>query len=67
MDARVAKLKLKLRGDLSVEDVQALVEAGYGTPRKIKAATDDELTRVRGIGRGKLDKLRAKMPRRGAS
>ena len=66
MDARAVKLQAKLRGAVSAEDVQALVDAGYDTPRKIKAATDNELKQVKGIGQGKLDRIRTRMPRRGA-
>lgn len=64
MDARAARLKLKLRGAVSDEDVAELVKAGFGTPRRIKEATDDELKRVKGIGQGKLGKLRARYPHR---
>ena len=65
MDARVAKLKVKLRGAVSVEDAQALVKAGLDSPRKIKAATDEQLEQVKGIGPSKLSKIRTRMPRRG--
>ena len=58
---------MKLRGVVSDDDVGELVKAGFDTPRKIKAATDDDLKKVRGIGQAKLDKIRGRMPRRGES
>jgi len=47
MDARAQKLKLKLRGAVSAEDVQELVKAGIDSPRKIRAATDEELGHIK--------------------
>jgi len=66
MDARAQKLKLKLRGAVSVEDVQALVDAGLDMPHKIRAATDKELESVKGIGKSKVTAIRKRCPRRGA-
>jgi len=63
MDARQTKLRWKLRGVASDEDVQELVKAGFDTPRKIKEAKDDDLKKVKGIGQSKLKKLREKMPK----
>jgi hypothetical protein len=62
MDIRVRKLRTFLDGHGSEPDIIALVEAGYDTPRKIKAATDEQLLAVPGIGAGKLAALRQRCP-----
>ncbi|GAG26468.1 unnamed protein product [marine sediment metagenome] len=43
-------------------DVETLVAAGYTTPRKIKAATDEQLLALTGIGQAKLAAIRVKCP-----
>ena len=48
MDKRVKKLAHYVG-----EDAEALVAAGLDTPRKIKAASDDEIEKIKGIGPAK--------------
>ena len=43
---------------VSIEVAQLLVDAGYGTPRKIKAARRGELLQIKGIGPAMADKLK---------
>jgi predicted flap endonuclease-1-like 5' DNA nuclease len=43
---------------VSIEVAQLLVDAGYETPRKIKAARRTELLRIQGIGPAMADKLK---------
>ena len=62
MDVRVRKLKIFLDGHGAETVIIALVEAGYDTPRRIKAATDEQLLAVPGIGPAKLAALREKCP-----
>ena len=54
---RVRKLEKKL-GD--AELAQALVEAGFDNPAKIRAAKDKDLETVKGVGKGKLAQVRAR-------
>lgn len=60
MDPRVAKLRRKpeLR-----EYAEALVKAGLDSPRKIKAATDEQLEAVPGIGRATREAIRGRFPK----
>ena len=62
MDIRVRKLRMFLDGHGSESDITALVEAGFDTPRRIKAASDEQLLAIPGIGQGKLAALREKCP-----
>ena len=56
----MSKLAIKL-GDA---ELAALLEAaGLNTPRKIRDASDKDLTSVKGIGPAGLDKIREKLPR----
>ena len=59
MDARVRKLQLK---GIDLRDAQALVAAGFATPRDIKAASDRELRAVEGVGPAKLKQIRERFP-----
>ena len=55
------KLAVKLKDkDLA----QALVAAGYDNPAKIRAASDADLERVKGVGKAGKDKIRAKIKQR---
>ena len=63
MDARVQKLQ---RLGLEQADAAALVQAGFDTPAKIKAATDKKLEAVPGVGKAKRAKLRERFPHRKA-
>ena len=60
MDARAQKLAIKLK---DAETAHALVRAGFDTPAKIKRAKDADLTAIPGIGKARLDKVRARCPR----
>lgn len=59
MDGRVRKLAHKLDAKL----VEKLVEAGLGTPRKIKAAEDKDIKAVPGVGQSGVDEMRAAFPK----
>jgi len=59
MDARIAKI-IKHRG-LSEAIATLLVEAGF-TPREVKAASDEELLAIDGIGEVTLSTIRAAIP-----
>jgi len=59
-DRRVAKLVKKV-GDVTI--AEALVEAGFSTPKKIKAANNGDLMKVKGVGQATLNALRVRMPR----
>jgi len=59
MDATVQKLAIKL-GD--PELAEALVEAGYDNPAKLRKATDKDLEKV--VGKSKLSKVRGKFKAR---
>jgi len=54
------KLAIKL-GDAALAG--KLVEAGYTTPRQIKAATDADLQAIPGIGPASVRAIRARFPR----
>jgi len=45
------------------ETAEALVNAGFDTPRKIKAATNKDLEAVKGIGAATVAGLRQTMPK----
>lgn len=60
MDARVAKLGIKL-GDTRLAEI--LVGAGLDTPAKIKAAGDDVLLALPGVGDKALGHIRERCPR----
>ena len=62
MDGRVAKMMSKI-GDVKV--AEALVAAGFDTPRKIKAANNGDLMKVPGIGQATVNALRVRMPKVG--
>ena len=53
----IAKRLAHVQG-ISQEVAQILVDAGYGTPRKIKAARRGELLQIKGIGPAMADKLK---------
>jgi hypothetical protein len=60
MDKRVERLVKKL-DSANVADVQALVDAGFSTPQLIKAASDQEILAIPGIGPAKLAALRSRL------
>ena len=60
MDQRTRKLGHVLQ---DTDIAAALVEAGFDTPAKIKAATDSALRKVRGIGAAKLVAIRTRCPK----
>jgi len=60
MDRRVAKMMKKV-GDVTI--AEALVEAGFSTPKKIKAANNGDLMKVKGVGQATLNALRVRMPK----
>lgn len=60
MDARVRKLGIVLQDR---EAAAALVAAGFDLPRKIEAADDKDLEAVKGIGKAKREKIRARVPK----
>jgi len=62
MDARTRRLIKHYKLNSAV--AQALIDAGLTTPRLIKAASDEELRNVEGIGQATLDDIR---DRRGAA
>lgn len=47
------------RGDIPRPIADRLMDAGFGIAREIRAASDDELLAVQGVGPGMLKKLRA--------
>ena len=60
MDARVKKLRIYFeRG--SLEDAEALVAAGFGTPRTLREASDESILAVPGIGPAKLSAIRERL------
>jgi len=59
-DRRVAKMMKKV-GDVTI--AEALVEAGFSTPKKIKAANNGDLMKVKGVGQATLNALRVRMPK----
>jgi len=62
VDERVRKLTHLLR---DADTAAKLVEAGLDTPRRIKAATDDQLEAVRGVGPATRADLRKRFPAAG--
>lgn len=44
---------------------KALADAGLDTPARIRAATDEQLTAVPGVGQKKLEQIRQKFGREG--
>ena len=60
MDRRVAKMMKKV-GDVTI--AEALVAAGFGSPKKIKAANNGDLMKVKGVGQATLNTLRVRMPK----
>jgi ERCC4-type nuclease len=44
------------------ETAEALVNAGFSTPRKIKAASNAQIEAVPGIGKAKREELRRTIP-----
>lgn len=44
---------------------EALVAAGLDTPAKIKAASDQRLLAVKGVGQATKQKIRERFPKRG--
>ena len=59
-DRRVAKMMKKV-GDVTI--AEALVAAGFGSPKKIKAANNGDLMKVKGVGQATLNALRVRMPK----
>ena len=53
----IAKRLAHVQG-ISQDVAQLLVDAGYGTPRKIKAANGRELLKIKGIGAAMVVKLK---------
>jgi len=62
MDPNERKLALKL-GDAKL--AKALVEAGLRNPAQIRAASDEDLEAVKGIGPATRQALRKRFPKRG--
>jgi len=61
MDARTQKLALKLR---DAKLAELLVLAGLDNPAKVRAASDQELRAIDGVGPATVKALRARLPRR---
>lgn len=59
-DRRVSKLMKKV-GNVAI--AEALVEAGFDSPKKIKAANNGDLMKVKGVGQATLNALRVRMPK----
>ena len=55
------KLAQKLKDK---ELAAALVEAGFDNPAKIRAASDKDLEKVKGVGKAKVGKIRDKIKAR---
>lgn len=62
MNQRIKKLERFFDGGGAETAIEALVEAGYSTPKLIKAATDEQLLAVSGIGPAKLAAIRERCP-----
>ncbi|MGD8499000.1 MAG: helix-hairpin-helix domain-containing protein [Phycisphaerales bacterium] len=60
MDGKAKRLTHKLN---DAELAQRLAEAGLDTPRKIKAAKDEDIADISGIGPSGADRVRATFPR----
>ena len=61
--ALVVLTKLTRHFKLSEETASLIVEAGFGTPREIRSASDRELRAVEGIGPSELTEIRSKLDR----
>jgi len=61
MDARTQKLAIKLRDEKLAE---MLVAAGLDNPAKLRAASDQELRAIDGVGPATVKALRARLGRR---
>jgi hypothetical protein len=59
MDKLIRKLRHYV-GDAA----EALVAVGLDTPRKIKAATDEQVKAAKGVGDATLAEIRKRMPKR---
>ena len=59
MDARTKKLVKHYK--LSGADAQALIDAGLSTPKLIRAAKDNDIKALKGIGQAALDDIRGKV------
>ena len=59
MDERVRKLAHLLR---DADTAAKLVEAGLDTPRRIKAAKDADVEKIKGIGPATRETVRARFP-----
>jgi len=59
-DARVDKMIGK---GVPEQVAEALVKAGFDTPRKIKAASDKDLEAIKGIGPATVAGLRDSLPK----
>jgi len=62
-DVRIARLG-KILG-VSAEVAGKLVAAGYGTPRLVKVASDEDILGISGIGQATLDAIRVRAAHRG--
>jgi len=58
MDRRV--FKLKHRG-FTTKEAEMLVEAGLGSPKLIKAASDSQLLAIKGFGVTQVSNIRKKL------
>jgi len=61
MDPRTEKLAIKVR-DANI--ALLLVQAGYDSPAKIRAASDKDLKAVPGVGQVGVKRIREKLPKR---
>ena len=57
-DARVLRIERRVHGCIARVLIEQLVVGGFDSPRKIKAASDNELKAVRGIGAASVAALR---------
>ena len=65
MERNVKALEQKLAIKLGDPELAALlVAAGLDNPAKIRAASDEDLEAVKGIGKGKRAQIRKKLPKR---
>ena len=56
----MSKLGHKLQDE---ELAELLIAAGFDTPRKIRDAKDADLKAIKGVGPGRLTKIRARLPK----
>lgn len=56
---------VKLMGNDQRKVVEALVQAGFDTPRKIRGATDQELSAIPTVGGATVTHLREQWPKKG--